>query len=77
MINVSWLEAHTSWNSFYNQSKATHFTLKIGGLWLVSPSLFLGGDNAKKRAVFAVARKLSVLLHKLWVSGLNSPVRTN
>jgi transposase len=28
-----------------------------------------GGKNAKKRAVVAVARKLSVLLHHLWVSG--------
>ena len=28
-----------------------------------------GGKNAKRRAVVAVARKLSVLLHKLWVSG--------
>lgn len=28
-----------------------------------------GGKNGKKRAVVAVARKLSVLLHKLWVSG--------
>lgn len=28
-----------------------------------------GGKNAKKRAVVAVARKLSVLLHVLWVSG--------
>ena len=28
-----------------------------------------GGKNAKKRAIVAVARKLSVLLHKLWVSG--------
>ena len=27
-----------------------------------------GGANAKKRAVVAVARKLAVLLHKLWVS---------
>jgi len=27
-----------------------------------------GGSNAKKRAVIAVARKLSILLHKLWVS---------
>jgi len=25
-----------------------------------------GGKNAKKRAVVAVARKLAVLLHKLW-----------
>jgi transposase len=28
-----------------------------------------GGTNAKKRAVIAVARKLAVLLHQLWVSG--------
>ena len=28
-----------------------------------------GGKNAKKRARVAVARKLAVLLHKLWVSG--------
>lgn len=28
-----------------------------------------GGKNAKKRALVAVARKLAVLLHKLWVSG--------
>lgn len=28
-----------------------------------------GGKNAKKRAAVAVARKLAVLLHRLWVSG--------
>ncbi len=28
-----------------------------------------GGKNAKRRAVVAVARKLSVLLHRLWVTG--------
>lgn len=28
-----------------------------------------GGKNARKRAVVAVARKLAVLLHRLWVSG--------
>ena len=28
-----------------------------------------GGKNAKRRAVVAVARKLTVLLHHLWVSG--------
>jgi transposase len=28
-----------------------------------------GGRNGKKRAVIAVARKLAVLLHRLWVSG--------
>ena len=49
-------------------------------LWhVVPPTAFLllsssklssrGGKNAKKRAVVAVARKLAVLLHKLWVSG--------
>ncbi|HLH16229.1 MAG TPA: IS110 family transposase [Bryobacteraceae bacterium] len=41
-----------------------------------------GGKNAKKRAVIAVARKLAVLLHRLWVSGeayeplRNSPKQT-
>ena len=28
-----------------------------------------GGKNAKKRAAVAVARKLSVLMHRLWVTG--------
>jgi transposase len=28
-----------------------------------------GAKNAKKRAAVGVARKLSVLLHRLWVSG--------
>jgi transposase len=28
-----------------------------------------GGKNAKKRSVVAVARKLAVLLHRLWVTG--------
>jgi transposase len=28
-----------------------------------------GGKNAKKRAIVAVARKLSVLLHRLWITG--------
>src|SRR4051794_2997737 len=28
-----------------------------------------GGKSAKKRTVVAVARKLSVLLHHLWISG--------
>jgi transposase len=37
-----------------------------------------GGKNAKKRAVVAVARKLSVLLHKLWVSGeVYEPLRNS
>src|ERR1700730_15290538 len=37
-----------------------------------------GGKNAKKRAVVAVARRLAVLLHKLWVSGeVYEPLRNN
>ena len=28
-----------------------------------------GGKNAKKRAVVAVARKLAILLQRLWVTG--------
>jgi len=28
-----------------------------------------GGRNGKKRAIIAEARKLAVLLHRLWVSG--------
>ena len=28
-----------------------------------------GGKNARKKAVVAVARKLAVLLHRLWLSG--------
>jgi len=38
--------------------------LRRYGLRLCEP----GGKNAKKRAVVAVARKLAVLLHRLWVS---------
>ena len=30
-----------------------------------------GGKSAKKRAITAVARKLAVLMHKLWISGAN------
>lgn len=37
-----------------------------------------GGKNAKKRAVVAVARKLGVLLHRLWVTGeVYEPLRNN
>ena len=36
-----------------------------------------GGKNAKKRAVVAVARKLSVLLHHLWKTGVDyEPLHT-
>ena len=37
-----------------------------------------GGKNEKKRAIIAVARKLAVLLHRLWVSGeVYEPLRTS
>jgi transposase len=37
-----------------------------------------GGKNGKKRAVIATARKLAVLLHRLWVSGeVYEPLRTS
>jgi len=37
-----------------------------------------GGKTAKKRAVVAVARKLAVLLHRLWVSGeVYEPLHNN
>jgi transposase len=37
-----------------------------------------GGKNAKKRAVVAVARKLAVLMHRLWVSGeVYEPLRNS
>jgi transposase len=37
-----------------------------------------GGKNAKKRAIVAVARKLAVLLHRLWVTGeVYDPLRNS
>jgi transposase len=37
-----------------------------------------GGKNAKKRAIIAVARKLAVLLHRLWVGGeVYEPLRNS
>jgi transposase len=37
-----------------------------------------GGKSAKKRAIVAVARKLAVLLHRLWVTGeVYEPLRNN
>jgi transposase len=48
--------------------------LKRWGLKLASH----GGKNAKKRAIVAVARKLAVLLHRLWVTGeVYEPLRNN
>lgn len=52
-----------------NQKGAGRFgpdsDLKRWGVMLASR----GGKNAKKRAITAVARKLAVLLHHLWVTG--------
>jgi len=37
-----------------------------------------GGQNAKKRALVAVARKLAILLHRLWVTGeVYEPLRNS
>jgi hypothetical protein len=37
-----------------------------------------GGNKAKKRAIVAVARKLAVLLHRLWVTGeVYEPLRNS
>jgi transposase len=46
-------------------SLASDSRLRRWGLELASR----GGKNGKRRAVVAVARKLAVLLHKLWVTG--------
>ena len=36
-----------------------------------------GGKNAKKRALVAVARKLAVLMHRLWIAGeVYDPLRS-
>ncbi len=45
--------------------KAPDSALKRFGLRLAAR----GKKNAKKRAIVAVARKLAILLHKLWVTG--------
>ncbi len=52
--------AHHILGPFGRDSDLRRHGLKIAGR---------GGKNAKKRAVVAVARKLSVLLHRLWLGG--------
>jgi transposase len=48
--------------------------LKRWGVGLASR----GGKNAKKRAIVAVARKLAILLHRLWVTGeVYEPLRNS
>ena len=46
-------------------TRAPDSNLKRWGLRLCER----GGKNSKRRAIVAVARKLSVLLHKLWITG--------
>ena len=54
--------------------KGPDIDLKRWGLKLSSR----GGKNAKKRALVAVARKLAVLLHRLWVCGeVYQPLRNS
>ena len=45
---------------FGPESDLKEFGLRLAGR---------GGKNAKRRAVVAVARKLAVLLHRLWITG--------
>ena len=47
------------------QRRSPDTDLKRWGLRLVER----GGKSAKKRVVVAVARKLGILLHRLWVTG--------
>lgn len=51
--------AHRILGPFGKDSDLRRYGIRIAG----------NGKNAKKRAVIAVARKLAVLLHKLWVTG--------
>lgn len=51
--------------SHYILNRAPDSDLKRWGLALKTR----GGKNGRKRAVIAVARKLAVLLHRLWVTG--------
>ena len=52
--------AHYTLGPFGPDSELRRFGLRL---------LAQGGKRAKKRAVVAVARKLAVLLHQLWVTG--------
>ena len=55
-------------------SRGADTDLKRWGLKLAER----GGKNAKKRAIVAVARKLAVLLHRLWVTGeVYEPLRNS
>ncbi len=55
-------------------SRGADTDLKRWGLKLAGR----GGKNAKKRAIVAVARKLAILLHRLWVTGeVYEPLRNS
>lgn len=61
--------AHYILGPFGEDSDLRRWGLKLAGR---------GGKNAKKRAVVAVARKLAILLHRLWVSGeVYEPLRNS
>jgi transposase len=61
--------AHYILGPFGADSDLRRWGLKLAGR---------GGKNGKKRAVVAVARKLAVLLHRLWVSGeVYEPLRNS
>jgi hypothetical protein len=61
--------AHYIWGPFGEDSDLRRWGQKLSAR---------GGKNAKKRAVVAVARKLAVLLHRLWVSGeVYEPLRNS
>jgi transposase len=56
------------------KQRAPDTDLKRWGLQLAAR----GGKNARKRAVTAVARKLAVLLHRLWLTGaVYEPLRNS
>ena len=56
------------------QARGPDTDLKRWGLKLSAR----GGKNAKKRALVAVARKLAILLHRLWVTGeVYEPLRNS
>lgn len=58
--------AHYILGSFGPDSDLRRFGQRLAGR---------GGKNDKKRAIVAVARKLAVLLHRLWVTEIYDPLR--
>ena len=66
---------YQSWRPVDPPARYAEGTVHLGSLW---PGLGVaplgthpgepGGKNAKKRAVVAVARKLVVLMHRIWIT---------